>query len=217
MKYQAAVFDLDGTLLDTLEDLYLSVNRTLMYFHWPQRTKKEVQAFVGNGVEVLIQKAVPQATENPLLEQCLQYFKQDYAKHSLDHTAPYPGIVPMLKALKNKGIKCAVVSNKFDAAVKQLVRYFFGDVILSARGESKTVRRKPAPDAVFAVLKELQVQKENAVYIGDSDVDIATAKNCKMDCVSVLWGFREKQFLQQCGAEAFAETPEMLLKRLVCL
>lgn len=125
MTCKAAVFDLDGTLLDTLEDLYFSVNRALAHFALPERTKEEVQAFVGNGVEMLMVRAVPSGRENPLFVPCLQYFKEDYALHSLDHTAPYPGIISLLNKLNARGIQCAVVSNKFDAAVKELVEHFF--------------------------------------------------------------------------------------------
>jgi len=215
MNCKAAVFDLDGTLLDTLEDLYLSVNRALAHFSLPERTKGEVQAFVGNGVEMLMVQAVPSGRENPLFLPCLQYFKEDYALHSLDHTAPYPGIVSLLSKLNTRGIQCAVVSNKFDAAVKELVNHFFDGLVLCARGESLGIRRKPAPDTVLAVLDELHVQKKDAVYIGDSEVDILTAKNCDMPCISVLWGFRKKEFLQKKGAAVFAETPQELLKHLV--
>lgn len=211
MSMKAAVFDLDGTLLDTLEDLYRSVNRALVHFGLPERTKEEVRAFLGNGVEMLMARAVPEGRENSLFLPCLQYFKEDYARHSLDYTAPYPGIVPLLQNLKARGITCAVVSNKFDAAVKDLVHHFFDGLIFFARGESAAVRPKPAPDTVLAVLKEMQVSPKDAVYIGDSDVDIRTAENCGIPCISVLWGFRTKEFLQKCGASFFAREPEEVL------
>ena len=215
MACKAAVFDLDGTLLDTLEDLYESVNRALLYFDLPKRTKSEVQAFVGNGVAALMERAVPEGRENPFFLPCLQYFKEDYARHGLDHTAPYPGIVSLLNKLNAQGVQCAVVSNKFDAAVKALTKHFFCGLISCARGESANVRRKPAPDTVLAVLKEMQVSVEEAVYIGDSEVDIRTAENCGIPCISVLWGFREREFLKKCGASVFAQTPEALLTQLL--
>ncbi len=211
MNCKAAVFDLDGTLLDTLEDLYFSVNRALAHFALPERTKEEVQAFVGNGVEMLMVRAIPSGRENPLFAPCLQYFKEDYALHSLDHTAPYPGIISLLNKLNARGIQCAVVSNKFDAAVKELVEHFFYGLVVCARGERLGIRPKPAPDTVLAVLKELRIPPQKAVYIGDSDVDVLTAQNCGMPCISVLWGFRKKEFLQKSGAAVFAETPEALL------
>ena len=184
MNCKAAVFDLDGTLLDTLEDLYFSVNRALAHFALPERTKEEVQAFVGNGVEMLMVRAIPSGRENPLFAPCLQYFKEDYALHSLDHTAPYPGIISLLNKLNARGIQCAVVSNKFDAAVKELVEHFFYGLVVCARGERLGIRPKPAPDTVLAVLKELRIPPQKAVYIGDSDVDVLTSQNCCMPCIS---------------------------------
>lgn len=211
MPYQTAVFDLDGTLLDTLEDLYLATNHALRLHGLPLRTRDEVRLFVGNGVEMLIRRAVPASTNEETTQAVLGDFKTTYAAICEDHTRPYDGILDMLTALRERGIRVAVVSNKFDAAVKQLCEKYFGDLVEVAIGERAGVRKKPAPDTVYEALKELGVTSEGAVYIGDSDVDIQTARNCGMPCISVTWGLRDKDFLLQNGAEILVNTPEKLL------
>lgn len=208
MRYQTAVFDLDGTLLNTLEDLYLATNAALESHSLPRRSRDEVRLFVGNGVEMLIRRAVPAGTDE---ETTLADFKTTYAAICEDHTRPYDGILDMLRALREKGIRVAVVSNKFDAATKQLCQKYFGDLVEVAIGERAGVRKKPAPDTVYEALKELGVTATGAVYIGDSDVDIETARNCGMPCISVTWGLRDKDFLLQSGAEILVDTPERLL------
>ena len=211
MPYQTAVFDLDGTLLDTLEDLYRATNTALEDHSLPRRSRDEVRMFVGNGVEMLIRRAVPAGTDEETTLAVLADFKTTYAAICEDHTRPYDGIPDMLRALREKGIRVAVVSNKFDAAVKQLCEKYFGDLVEVAIGERAGVRKKPAPDTVYEALKELGVTAEGAVYIGDSDVDIETARNCGMPCISVTWGLRDKDFLLQNGAEILVDTPERLL------
>lgn len=211
MRYQTAVFDLDGTLLDTLEDLYLATNAALESHSLPRRSRDEVRMFVGNGVEMLIRRAVPSCTDEETTLAVLADFKTTYAAICEDHTRPYDGIMEMLRALREKGIRVAVVSNKFDAAVKQLCQKYFGDLVEVAIGERTGVRKKPAPDTVYEALKELGMTAEGAVYIGDSDVDIQTARNCGMPCISVTWGLRDKDFLLQSGAEILVDTPERLL------
>ena len=211
MRYQTAVFDLDGTLLDTLEDLYLATNSALESHSMPRRSRDEVRMFVGNGVEMLIRRAVPSCTDEETTLAVLADFKTTYAAICEDHTRPYDGILDMLRALREKGIRVAVVSNKFDAATKQLCQKYFGDLVEVAIGERAGVRKKPAPDTVYEALKELGMTATGAVYIGDSDVDIQTARNCGMPCISVTWGLRDKDFLLQSGAEILVDTPERLL------
>lgn len=211
MRYQIAVFDLDGTLLDTLEDLYLATNSALESHSMPRRSRDEVRMFVGNGVEMLIRRAVPSCTDEETTLAVLADFKTTYAAICEDHTRPYDGILDMLRALREKGIRVAVVSNKFDAATKQLCQKYFGDLVEVAIGERAGVRKKPAPDTVYEALKELGMTATGAVYIGDSDVDIQTARNCGMPCISVTWGLRDKDFLLQSGAEILVDTPERLL------
>ena len=211
MPYQTAVFDLDGTLLDTLEDLYLATNAALERHSLPRRSRDEVRLFVGNGVEMLIRRAVPAGTDEETILAVLADFKTTYAAICEDHTRPYDGILDMLAALRERRIRVAVVSNKFDAATKKLCEKYFGDLVEVAIGERAGVRKKPAPDTVYEALKELGVTAEGAVYIGDSDVDIQTARNCGMPCISVTWGLRDEEFLMENGAKALVDTPEKLL------
>ena len=211
MPYQTAVFDLDGTLLDTLEDLYLATNAALERHSLPRRSRDEVRLFVGNGVEMLIRRAVPASTDEETTLAVLADFKTTYAAICEDHTKPYDGIPDMLAALRERGIRVAVVSNKFDAATKKLCEKYFGELVEVAIGEKAGVRKKPAPDTVHEALKELGVTAEGAVYIGDSDVDIQTARNCGIPCISVTWGLRDEDFLIESGAKALVDTPEKLL------
>ena len=211
MPYQTAVFDLDGTLLDTLEDLYLATNAALERHSLPRRSRDEVRLFVGNGVEMLIRRAVPAGTDEETILAVLADFKTAYAAICEDHTRPYDGILDMLTALRERGIRVAVVSNKFDAATKKLCEKYFGDLVEVAIGERAGVRKKPAPDTVYEALKELGMTAEGAVYIGDSDVDIRTAENCGMPCISVTWGLRDKDFLIENGAKTLVDSPETLL------
>ena len=211
MRYQIAVFDLDGTLLDTLEDLYLATNSALESHSMPRRSRDEVRMFVGNGVEMLIRRAVPSCTDEETTLAVLADFKTTYAAICEDHTRPYDGILDMLRALREKGIRVAVVSNKFDAATKQLCQKYFGDLVEVAIGERAGVRKKPAPDTVYEALKELGVTAEGAVYIGDSDVDIQTARNCGMPCISVTWGLRDEGFLVENGASILIHEPIELI------
>lgn len=207
-KYKTYIFDLDGTLLSTLADLAASTNYALRTHHMPERSIDEVRRFVGNGVKKLMERAIPDGLNNPLFEETFATFRQHYMQHNLDTTQPYPGIMQLLKQLKAEGKNIAVVSNKFYAATRELCRHFFGDLVPVAIGEREDIRKKPAPDTVIEALRELGVDKEGAVYIGDSDVDIMTAKNSGMPCVSVLWGFRDKEFLLEHGATTLILKPE---------
>ena len=207
-KYKTYIFDLDGTLLSTLADLAASTNYALRTHHMPERSLDEVRRFVGNGVKKLMERATPDGLDNPLFEETFATFRQHYMQHNLDTTQPYPGIMQLLEQLKAEGKNIAVVSNKFYAATRELCRHFFGDLVPVASGEREDIRKKPAPDTVIEALRELGVDKEGAVYIGDSDVDIMTAKNSGMPCVSVLWGFRDKEFLLEHGATTLISKPE---------
>ena len=213
MKYNTYIFDLDGTLLDTLQDLAASVNYALRQHGMPEHSIDDVRRFVGNGVRLLMERAIPDGAANPDFEATFATFREHYMHHSLDTTRPYPGIPEVLTELKSRGCKLAVVSNKMMAATQELIRHFFPDTIEVAIGEHEAegIRKKPAPDTVFAALKELGTGKEDAVYVGDSDVDIATARNSGLPCVSVLWGFRDKAFLIKHGAETFVSKPSELL------
>ena len=191
-EYKTYVFDLDGTLLNTINDLAASVNFALKEYGMSQHTVDEVRNFVGNGVKKLMERAVPDGLDNPLFEDAYATFKKHYLEHGLDTTKPYPGIVDLLRELKKRGKNIAVVSNKFYDATGELVRHFFGEYVKVAIGERENIRKKPAPDTVLEAFRLLGVDKEEAVYIGDSDVDVNTAKNVGIPCISVLWGFRDK-------------------------
>ena len=211
VMYQTYIFDLDGTLLDTLGDLAASMNYALRKSGFPERNLEEVRQFVGNGVRVLIEQAVPAGTSTQLVEQTLSTFREHYLAHGLDTTCPYEGVCEMLESLKREGCRIAVVSNKFYAATQELCQHFFADLVEVAIGEREDIRRKPAPDTVVEALRQLGISKDNAVYVGDSEVDIATAKNAGIPCISVLWGFRDKAFLLAHGAKTFVQHPEELL------
>ena len=213
MMYKVYIFDLDGTLLDTLGDLAASVNYALRTYGMPEHTIDEVRRFVGNGVRKLMERAVPDGTDNPLFDEAFATFRQHYMEHSLDTTRPYEGVPEMLAALKAKGCHLAVVSNKMMAATQELCRHFFPETIEVAIGENEAegIRKKPAPDTVIAALRQLGVGEEGAVYVGDSDVDIDTARNSNLPCISVLWGFRDRDFLLQHGASTLISAPKELL------
>ena len=211
MKYDTYIFDLDGTLLSTLEDLKNSCNFALSSFGFPERTLEEVRQFVGNGVELLMKRAVPNNTDNKLFTKVFETFKEHYLIHNLDTTKPYDGVLEMLDELNRAGKNIAVVSNKFYEATVELCRHFFGDRVRVAIGERADIRKKPAPDTVDEAFKLLGVSRENAVYIGDSDVDLATARNSNLPCISVLWGFRDKDFLIEHGGNTFVTDPSQIL------
>jgi phosphoglycolate phosphatase len=215
-KIDTVIFDLDGTLLDTLDDLTDSVNYAMEQYGLPEHSTEEVRRFVGNGVAKLIERAIPQGIENSRYEQILDTFKEHYALHCEEKTKAYDGILDMLAQLKTKGYRLAVVSNKFDGAVKKLIHEYFGQYISVAIGESASVQKKPAPDTVYQALQELSADASKAVYVGDSEVDLTTAVNSKMLCVSVTWGFRTRQQLLDAGAkkEYMITTPQELLPLL---
>lgn len=215
MKYNTVIFDLDGTLLDTLEDLTDSVNYALSTMNYPTRDISEVKTFVGNGVRKLIERAVPTGTSLEDIDKTFDYFLEYYHIHNQDKTKPYPGVIELMRVLKSKGIKMAIVSNKVHDAVLILREKFFSDVVEVAIGDMPDMERKPAPDSCYKALELLGSSKEDACYVGDSEVDLATARNARLDCISVLWGFRDKELLQEQGASVFAATPDEVLKEVL--
>lgn len=215
MNYKLAIFDMDGTILNTLEDLKNSTNYALSTHQLPERSLSEIRSFVGNGIRKLIERAVPEGTDKATEEAVFQTFKDYYKNHSADLTKPYDGIEKLLKDLKQQGVLTAVVSNKADFAVQDLVREYFEGLFDEAIGEQEGLRVKPYPDMVEALLKRVNLSKEDAVYIGDSDVDYQTSVNCDMDVIMVSWGFREKEFILECGAPFVVDTPEEVLERII--
>lgn len=215
MAYKTVVFDLDGTLLDTLQDLTNSVNFALANNGEPVRTIDEVRRFLGNGIRNLMIRALNGREDHPKFDKVFADFKEHYGVHCQDETKPYDGIMELCKELKELGIQTAIVSNKADFAVKELQKYYFDGIIPVAIGEKETVRKKPAPDTVFQALAELGADAGTAVYVGDSDVDVETAKNSGMDCISVTWGFRDEEFLTEHGASVYAHNTEELKKLIL--
>lgn len=209
---QTVLFDLDGTLLNTLTDLANSVNHALEVHQLPQRTTQEVRAFLGNGIHNLIEKSVPEGTDAALLEDVFRSFKAHYLDHGLDFTAPYEGIIPLLQSLQQKEVKMAIISNKVDAAVQQLNAKFFADYMDVAVGEKPNIRRKPAPDSVVEAMSQIGAQPETTLYVGDSEVDFATAQAAGVKCALVTWGFRDELDLRQLHADYYISEPMELLE-----
>ena len=219
MAYQTVVFDLDGTLLDTLEDLYLSVNRALEANGLSRRSRDEVRLATGNGIARLIRICVGEACDQALYEKVFADFKADYAAHSMDHTAPYAGVPQLIEVLKAAGVRVAVVSNKADFAVQTIINDTFPGVFDCVMGENETagIRKKPAPDMVWAALERMGVAAttDDFVYVGDSEVDLATAANLGCPCITCTWGFRDASWLVSQGAKTLVNTPEELLAALL--
>ena len=212
MKIKAVIWDLDGTLLNTLDDLAASTNAALVQCGLPVRTTDEVRRFVGNGIHKLIERAMPEGgAEHPRFQQTLDAFVAHYGAHSTDHTAPYDGVMDALDSLALRGVKLAIVSNKIDFAVKQLSRDYFGSRMLSAVGDDPSRRKTPAPDSVLEAMRQMDVAAEETVYVGDSDVDVITAHNAGIPCIGVTWGFRDEACLRGAGAVHIAHTTGELL------
>lgn len=207
MKYKAIIFDLDGTILDTLDDLMISVNYALNSYNLPIRTKEEIRSFVGNGIQKLIERAIPNDTQNSITDKVFATFKKYYAVHCADNTKPYADILKVLDTLKNKGYLLAVVSNKADFAVQTLCNTYFNKTFDYVVGAKDNIAKKPAPDSVNEVIKHFNLTATDCVYIGDSEVDIATAINANTDCISVSWGFRDSDFLKQSKAQIIIHSP----------
>ncbi len=211
MKYNTVIFDLDGTLLNTLDDLADSVNFALKSFNYPTRTYSEIRSFIGNGVKDLMTKSVPNNTDEETILKCLQVFKDHYKTNMQNKTAPYDGIINLLENLKSQNIKLGIVSNKYDFGVKNLNKYYFGNLIPVAIGEREGIRKKPAPDTVLIAMEELNTTKENTLYVGDSPSDMITAQNANVKGVGVTWGFRDAEVLKESGADFLINSPQELL------
>ena len=207
-KITTVIFDLDGTLLDTLQDLADSTNYALRVNGLPERTVEEVRTFVGNGVRLLMERAVPNGAEHPQFERIFNDFKVHYVHNCRNKTGLYPGVEALLHELKQKGFRMAIVSNKLQSGVTELWKAYFADTIELAVGERPELRRKPEPDMVNEALRCLGVSREEAVYVGDSEVDIATARAAQLPCLSVLWGFRDRELLVRHGATCLISRPE---------
>lgn len=211
MKYELIIFDMDGTILDTLEDLKNCTNHALRLHNMEERSLEEIRNFVGNGIRRLLEQAVAPGTSNDKLDTIQKDFRKYYDIHCTDFTKPYDGIIELIRELKNRGYKTAVVSNKVHEAVLDLCEQYFPGLFDLAIGEKSNVARKPAPDMVHSALEHFMVAKENAVYIGDSDVDVATARNSKLDMIAVDWGFRSRECLIEQGAKIIVSQPEEIL------
>lgn len=214
-KKVAAIFDLDGTLLDTLEDLCDAVNYTMRKFGSPERTLAEIRKFVGNGAADLISKSLMGGRENPDYERALACFMAFYKENADIKTRPYPNVIELLERLNDRGIMCSVVTNKPDAASKELCDKHFGKLLKSCVGDREGLKRKPARDKIDAMMAELGA--ESAVYVGDSEVDVLTAKNADLPCICVTWGFRDRELLLECGGEIFVDSAEELEREILRL
>lgn len=213
-KYEAIIFDLDGTLLNTLEDLTDAVNACMKRHGYPEHTLEEVRHFVGNGIRKLMERALPEEVTGELFESRFEEFRTYYTEHCQNKTKAYDGVMELLKTLNQKGYSMAIVSNKNQAAVTELNRIYFQDYIETAIGQKDGIRKKPAPDTVLQALRELGKEKETALYVGDSEVDFMTAENTGMDCVLVTWGFRTPKELEKFQPKAFVKNTVELFEFL---
>lgn len=213
--YKAAIFDLDGTLLDTLGDLHAAVNHALSAFGFPERSLDEVRRFIGNGVVKLMERATPENTDEVTNKKCLDVFREYYLIHMRDMTAPYEGVTGLLEKLRKRGIKTAVVSNKLHQAVCELCEDYFPHMIDEAIGVSVESERKPSPVNAYKAMEKLGVTADECIYIGDSEVDVQTAHNAGIKCIGVTWGFRDKEELTQAGAELTMDTCDEILQFIV--
>jgi len=211
---KAVIFDLDGTLLNTLEGLRDSTNFALRHFGYAPRTLDDIRQFVGNGVAKLIERAIPNGKSNPDYNECLKLFKENYSKTMNKTTRPYDGVLDVLKELRAKNIKIAVLSNKFDSAVKELCEKYFDGLVDIAMGESAATPPKPDPKGTNAILTQLNLTPEQTLFVGDSEVDAKTAKNADITCIGVLWGFRSQEVLQKEGVKILIDKPEELIQYL---
>ncbi len=212
---KTVIFDLDGTLLNTLEDLTDSLNYTLREFNFPQLQISEVRKIVGNGIRLMIQRAVPEETDEKTIDDCFDVFCDYYKDHMADKTRPYDHVTQLLCLLKKEGFKTAVVSNKDEFAAKQLCRELFSDSVDITVGSNSERRNKPYPDNVDYALEQLSSRKDEAVFVGDSEVDIETAKNAKLFAIGVLWGFRDKDVVEKSGADYIVENVDQLKEYLL--
>lgn len=217
MTVKAILFDLDGTLLDTLDDLMDSVNHMLGAFGYPPRSREYVREAVGNGVKNLIVRSLPEGERSERVEECLSAFRAHYSRNLDNKTAPYPGVTGMLRELMEKGIRAGVVSNKYDGAVVALCKKHFGDLVQVAIGERPGLGRKPEPDSALLAMELLGASREHTVYMGDSDVDVETARNAGLKCVAVSWGFRPRESLVAAGPDMIVDEVSALLPAALSL
>lgn len=215
MKYKAVIFDMDGTILNTLEDLRNATNYSLRQFGMPERSLEEVRMFVGNGIRKLVERAVPAGTPKEKIDQVFDVFLEYYEIHSADNTSPYPGILELVEKLKKSGIKTAVSTNKADVPAQELGREYFNGIFDLIVGQQDGLKVKPAPDSVNKILSILDIQKKDAIYIGDSDVDVQTAKNSGLDFIGVSWGFRGREFLEKNGAKNIVDNANEILDLVI--
>jgi haloacid dehalogenase superfamily, subfamily IA, variant 3 with third motif having DD or ED/haloacid dehalogenase superfamily, subfamily IA, variant 1 with third motif having Dx(3-4)D or Dx(3-4)E len=214
MKYDVVIFDMDGTILDTLDDLAGSLNTALEQNGLPRRTRGEVRRFVGNGIRKLVERGVPAGTNLPTIDKVHADFTENYRVHCADMTRPYDGITDLIRMLKRNGTRAAVVSNKADYAVQALCARYFDGLFDLTVGEREGIRKKPAPDAIDQILKTLGCDSGRAVYVGDSEVDIETARNADVPCISVDWGFRDRASLVKSGANIIVSNTKELQAQL---
>lgn len=205
MKYTTIIFDLDGTLLNTLADLAAATNHALTEHKLPQRTTDEVRRFVGNGIHKLIERAVPADTPAELQEAVFASFNRYYKEHCADSTRPYEGVPQLLQQLRTAGCRTAIVSNKADYGVQALAKQYFDGQLDAACGERAGIAKKPAPDMLLAIMRQLKAEPASTIYIGDSDTDLDTARNAGVACIGACWGFRGRAFLEAHGAKLLAE------------
>ncbi len=215
MRYDLAVFDLDGTLLDTLDDLTVALNIALEANGFATRSREEVCSFVGDGLAALMRRGAPETATTSQVQSVFDAFKAYYAHHSADLTHPYAGVVDMLKTLSQMGMPCAVVTNKAQGAAVALCKTFFDGLLISVQGDEPPKPRKPAPDGIYALMERLGLTKDRVAFIGDSQVDVATAQNAGVDGILVTWGFRTAEQLKEAGAQILCDTPEQVIQTLI--
>lgn len=216
MKYKAILFDMDGTVLDTLRDLNAAINRCLAQFSFPTQTLDDTRRRVGNGARRLVELSVPAGTDDNKMEEMLAWYLPYYNRHANDTTAPYPGILDLMQSLHAQGLRLAIISNKPDRTVKELAEIHFPGLLETAVGENEAagIRRKPCPDTLLAAAEELGVPVRECLYVGDSEVDVLTAARAGMDCASVLWGFRSREEIEAAGGTLFISNPHELLDHI---
>ena len=210
MRYKAVLFDMDGTVLDTLDDLTDAVNYSLARFGLPEISREHARENLGNGAAYLVRHCLPEGTDEALADQLITFYKPWYDAHCRVRTGPYAGILPLMERLKAAGVRQAIISNKPDPAVQELAAHFFPNLLETAVGESASVRRKPNPDAVLRAVEQMGLEKDDCVYVGDTEVDLATARNAGLACIAVSWGFRSEEQLLAAGADRIAHSAEEL-------
>jgi phosphoglycolate phosphatase len=211
MKYDTIIFDLDGTLLDTLDDLTDSINQMLEQKGYPPRTRDEIREYIGNGAKKLVMRALPEGISDDEAAECLKVYRGIYLENMFEKTQPYDGIEETLKKLKSMGIRVGVVSNKPDEATSRMCLHYFGDMLDAVVGDSPERKKKPAPDNLYEVIRRLGEDGAKILYVGDSDVDMETARNAGLDSAGVAWGYCPKELLRQHGANYIVEAAEQLI------